>query len=132
MVKKKSPSNVTLPTGDSLPPRHLVRAVVTWATAPTVVAAAAAGAAAPIPHASAAPPPLSKPRGDGKKTADDSAVSPPAKPRVAGKKSAEDAAGAPVAKPKGGAGKKSLRKTVPVEEETQPNKKKVCPMTFIS
>jgi hypothetical protein len=82
-------------------------------TAPTIVAAAAAGKAAPIPHASAAPPPLSKPRGDGKTTA-------------------EDAAGALPAKPKGSAVKKSLRKTLPAEEETQPKKKKVCPMTFIS
>jgi hypothetical protein len=75
---------------------------------------------------------LSKPHGDGKKTAEDAAGAPPAKPRGAGKKSAEDAAGAPAAKPTGSAGKKSLRKTVPAEEESQPKKKKVCPMTFIS
>ena len=71
MVRKKSPSNVTLPTGDTLHPRRSVRAVVTHATAPTVVAAAAAGAAAPIPHASAVAPPLSKPSGAGKKSAED-------------------------------------------------------------
>jgi hypothetical protein len=163
MVTKKSPSIATLATGDSPPPRRLVRAVVTHATAPTVVADAAAGAAMPIPHASAAAPPLSKPSGAGKKSVEDavpaeeetataptvvaaaaagaaatiphaSAAPPPlSKPSGAGKKSAEDAAGAPpaIAKPKGSTGKKSLRKTVPAEEETQLKKKKVGPLTFI-
>ena len=111
--KKKSAKDA-LPTEEEIP------------IAPIVVAAAAAGKAAPIPHASAAPPPLSKPHNDGKKTAEDAAGAPLAKPRSTGKKSAEDAAGAPAAKPKGSAGKKSLRKTVPAEEESQPKKKKVC------
>ncbi len=166
MVTKKSPSNVTLATVDSPPPRRLVRAV-NRATAPTVVAATAAGAAAPIPHASAAALPLSKPSGAGKKSAEDavpaeeetttaptivdaatagaaapiphaSAAPPPlSKPSSTGKKSAEDAAGAPPAKakPKGSTGKKSLRKTVSAEEETQlkpQEKKKVGPLTFMS
>ena len=98
-MAKKSPPNVTLATGDSSPPRHPGRAVAR-ATAPPVVAADAAGAAAPIPHASAVPPPLSK-------------------PSCAGKKSAEDAAGAPPAKakPKRSTGTKSSRNTVPTEEE---------------
>ena len=126
MVTKKSPSNMTPPTGDTLHPRLSVRAVVTRATAPSVVADATAGAAMPTPHASAVAPPLSKPSA-GKKSAKDtvpteeetptaptvvaaaaagkaapiphaSAAPPPlSKPRSAGKKSAEDAAGAPPA-----------------------------------
>jgi hypothetical protein len=73
---------------------------------------------------------LSNPRGNGKKTVEDAADAPPAKPHGDGKKKAEDAAGAPLAKPKGSAVKKSLRKTVPAEEETQPKKKKVCPISY--
>ena len=68
MVTKKSPSNVTPPTGDTLHPRRSVRAVVTRATAPSVVAAAAAGAATPIPHVSSVAPPLLKTSGAGKKS----------------------------------------------------------------
>jgi hypothetical protein len=55
---------------------------VACATAPLVVAAA--GAAAPIPHASAAPPLLSKPSGAGKKSAKDAAGAPPAKAKPKG------------------------------------------------
>ena len=112
----KSPSNPTLATGDSSPPRRLNRTVA-CANAPPVVAAAATGAAASIPHASTVPPPLSKPSSPGKKSAEDAAGATPAK-----------------AKPQGSTGTKSLRNTVPAEEETQlkpPEKKKVGPPTFI-